>query len=95
MTETDRVCARYEKHAPRYDRAMGFFERLLFKDARHWVCSKAHGRTLELAVGTGLNLPHYPADVELTGIELSRRCWSGRSDARARSGATPTCGSAT
>ena len=70
-SETDRVRERYEKDAPRYDRTMGFFERLLFKDARRWVCSKAEGRTLELAVGTGLNLPHYPPGVELTGIELS------------------------
>ena len=50
---------------------MGFFERLLFADARRWVCSQAEGRTLELAVGTGLNLPHYPARTDLTGIELS------------------------
>lgn len=70
-SETDRVRERYEKDAPRYDRTMGFFERLLFKDARRWVCSKAEGKTLELAVGTGLNLPHYPADVDLVGVELS------------------------
>jgi SAM-dependent methyltransferase len=29
------------------------------------------GRTLEVAVGTGLNLLFYPADVELTGIDFS------------------------
>lgn len=69
--ETERVRERYEKDAPRYDRTMGFFERLLFRDARSWVCSKAAGRTLELAVGTGLNLPHYPAEIELVGIDLS------------------------
>ena len=70
-TETDRVRERYEKDAPRYDRTMGFFERLLFEDARSWVCSKAQGNTLELAVGTGLNLAHYRPGVQLTGIELS------------------------
>ena len=26
---------------------------------------------LEIAIGTGLNLPFYPADVEITGIEIS------------------------
>jgi ubiquinone/menaquinone biosynthesis C-methylase UbiE len=69
--ETSRIRDLYEKEAPRYDRSMAFFERLLFKDARRWVCSKAEGHVLEIAIGTGLNLPHYPAGVRLTGIELS------------------------
>jgi ubiquinone/menaquinone biosynthesis C-methylase UbiE len=30
------------------------------------------GDVLEVAVGTGLNLEHYPPDVRLTGIELSQ-----------------------
>ncbi|MEA2682860.1 MAG: hypothetical protein QOK05_1188 [Chloroflexota bacterium] len=29
------------------------------------------GRVLEVGVGTGATLPHYPAGVELTGIDLS------------------------
>jgi ubiquinone/menaquinone biosynthesis C-methylase UbiE len=70
-TETDRIRQLYDKEAPRYDRSMNFFERLLFKDARSWVCSKAEGEVLEIAVGTGLNLPHYPDGVRLSGIELS------------------------
>src|SRR4051812_10653321 len=71
MSETDRVREIFDRDAPRHDRTMGFFERLLFRDARSWVCSQAEGRTLELAVGTGLNLPYYPSGVKLTGIELS------------------------
>jgi ubiquinone/menaquinone biosynthesis C-methylase UbiE len=71
VAETERVRALYEKEAPRYDRGMAVFDRLLFRDARSWVCSQAEGDVLELAIGTGLNLPHYPADVRLTGIELS------------------------
>ena len=69
--ETERIRELYEKEAPRYDRSMKFFDRVLFKDARSWVCSKAEGQTLEIAVGTAMNLPHYPSDVQLTGIELS------------------------
>jgi ubiquinone/menaquinone biosynthesis C-methylase UbiE len=69
--ETDRIRALYEKEAPRYDRTMKFFDRVLFKDARSWVCSKAEGETLEVAVGTGMNLPHYRPGTQLTGIELS------------------------
>jgi ubiquinone/menaquinone biosynthesis C-methylase UbiE len=70
-SETERVRSRYDKDAPRYDREMGFFERILFRDARDWVCSQADRETLELAIGTGLNLPHYRPAVRLTAIELS------------------------
>ena len=71
MTETERVRAIYERDAPRYDRTIGFFERVLFRDAREWVCSQASGDVLEIAIGTGLNLAHYPGEVRVTGIELS------------------------
>src|SRR5207248_2002019 len=47
------------------------FERFLFGDGRKWVCSQAQGDVLEIAVGTGRNLRHYPDEVGLTGIELS------------------------
>jgi ubiquinone/menaquinone biosynthesis C-methylase UbiE len=63
--------AAWDKQAPAYDRQMRFFDRKLFKDSRDWICSQATGDVLEVAIGTGLNLEHYPADVRLTGIELS------------------------
>jgi hypothetical protein len=31
----------WEREAPTYDRRMGFFERVLFRDGREWVCSRA------------------------------------------------------
>jgi ubiquinone/menaquinone biosynthesis C-methylase UbiE len=62
----------YAKEAPRYDRASEFAERrLLGTEHREWVCSRAAGQTLEVAIGTGLNLAHYPQGVDLTGIDLS------------------------
>jgi ubiquinone/menaquinone biosynthesis C-methylase UbiE len=61
----------WDKQAPSYDRQMGRFDRYLFADSRDWICSKATGTTLEVAVGTGLNLTHYPHDVVLTGLEWS------------------------
>jgi ubiquinone/menaquinone biosynthesis C-methylase UbiE len=69
--EKDRIRAIYEKDAPKYDRSMGFYERFLLGDARQWACARAEGDVLELAVGTGLNLPLYRSDVRVTGIEFS------------------------
>ena len=61
----------WDSHAGSYDRQMGFFDRHLFAGSRDWVCSRAAGQVLEVAIGTGLNLPHYPQGVHLTGVEWS------------------------
>lgn len=47
------------------------FDRLLFSGGRDWVCERASGMTLEVAIGTGRNLGRYPAGVRLTGIDAS------------------------
>ena len=70
-SQTDRVRALYDDIAPRYDRALGLVERVLFGDGRAWVCSQASGDVLEVAVGTGRNLAFYPAGGRLTGIDIS------------------------
>jgi ubiquinone/menaquinone biosynthesis C-methylase UbiE len=69
--ETERLKRIYEKQAPRYDRSIAFWEKVLFGDGRRWVCSRAQGEVLEVAIGTGRNLAFYPAGVRLTGIDLS------------------------
>jgi ubiquinone/menaquinone biosynthesis C-methylase UbiE len=61
----------WDKHAPNYDKQMAFWERRLFGDGRQWVCAQATGDVLEVAIGTGRNLPYYPQGVRLTGIEFS------------------------
>jgi ubiquinone/menaquinone biosynthesis C-methylase UbiE len=69
--ETERLKRLWEKQAPRYDRSIALWERILFGDGRQWVCSRAQGEVLEAAIGTGRNLAFYPAGVRLTGIDLS------------------------
>ena len=69
--DTDAVRRYYDDSAPRYDRQIGFFERILFGGGREWVCAQAGGDVLEIAAGTGRNLGHYPPGVRLTAIELS------------------------
>jgi ubiquinone/menaquinone biosynthesis C-methylase UbiE len=69
--DTERQRRVWDKRAQRYDRSMGLMEKLLFGDGRAWVCSLASGDVLEIAIGTGRNLPFYSQDVRLTGIDLS------------------------
>lgn len=69
--ETARVRRLWERVAPRYDPGMESVERLLLAGGRQWVCGQAEGDVLEVAVGTGRNLPFYPAGVRLTAIDLS------------------------
>ena len=85
----------WAKRARQYDKSIGFFERRLFgPEHREWACSQAHGDTLEVAVGTGLNLPHYSHDARLTAIDLSpemlaiarRRAAESRVDVELREG---------
>jgi ubiquinone/menaquinone biosynthesis C-methylase UbiE len=71
VVETERVRRIQDQTAPRFDKQMAFWERVLFADGRAWACSQACGDVLEIAIGTGRNLPYYPATVRLTGIELS------------------------
>jgi len=71
-SDRDRRLMRYwDRQAGAYDRRMAFAERRFFADTRRWLCGQAAGDTLEVAIGTGLNLPHYPGDVRLTGVEWS------------------------
>jgi len=61
----------WDKAAPSYDRQIALFERIWFPGGREWLTSRATGRVLEVAVGTGRNLEHYADDVTITGLELS------------------------
>ena len=61
----------WDRVAPGYDRQIAFFEKTWFAGGREWLGERARGRVLEVAIGTGRNLPSYPAGVTVTGIELS------------------------
>lgn len=70
-TPTARQRRVWDEAAPRYDRQIRLLERTWFAGGRDWLGARARGRVLEVAVGTGLTLPHYADDVTLTGVDLS------------------------
>jgi len=61
----------WDKAAPSYDKQIAFFEKTWFGGGREWLGDRAHGRILEIAIGTGRSLPHYPPTATISGIELS------------------------
>jgi ubiquinone/menaquinone biosynthesis C-methylase UbiE len=62
----------YDREAESYDRSLGWTESLLLGAMRQQFGELLHGRTLEVAIGTGLNLPYYSSKVtEAIGIDLS------------------------
>lgn len=69
--QTQRQRTVWQKAAARYDRAMVPLERGLLAGSREWIAERAHDRILEVAIGTGRSLEFYPADVDLTGVDLS------------------------
>lgn len=70
-TPTARQRRVWNTMASRYDGQMALLEKVQFGGGREWLGARARGRVLEVAVGTGRSLPHYPADVRLTGVDLS------------------------
>ncbi|MGH3735474.1 MAG: class I SAM-dependent methyltransferase [Micromonosporaceae bacterium] len=69
--QTAKALRVWDKTAPSYDKQIAFAERIWFGGGRQWLGSRARDRVLEVGIGTGRSLPFYPADVTLTGIDLS------------------------
>ena len=68
---SERARRLWDRRAGGYDQQIRVSERLLFPGGRAWACSQASGRVLEVAIGTGLNLPYYPPGITLAGVDLS------------------------
>lgn len=61
----------YRFWAPIYDQTFGLMARSGRMQAVRHINEGDGGRILEVGVGTGLSLPHYRSDLEVTGIDLS------------------------
>ena len=71
VTEQDSVTRRYDRIAWRYDICDAPMEWMGTRKRRRRLLSGAEGRTLEVGIGTGKNLAHYPVDTDLIGIDVS------------------------
>ena len=63
--------ATYRRIAPFYDFLDGPFERGRYAPIRGGLFAGLQGRILDAGVGTGRNIPHYPAGSDVIGIDLS------------------------
>ena len=71
--EQAKVTQRYNRIAWFYDIYDAPMEWMGTARRRRRLIPRATGRVLEAGVGTGKNLPHYQAGVDLTGIDVSER----------------------
>jgi ubiquinone/menaquinone biosynthesis C-methylase UbiE len=73
MAETERIRQIYEERAATYDQSLGVVERLALGPLRREFGALLSGETLEVAIGSGLNLPFYTSAVtHATGVDLSQ-----------------------
>ncbi len=64
--------SRYNRIAPVYDLMEAIVERFAFRRWRERLWSQVDGnRILEVGVGTGKNISHYPRGVQVTAVDLS------------------------
>lgn len=68
MNETRK---KYERLARWYNLMNGLPELLGIKNLRRRLFRQASGQVLEIAVGTGRNLRHYPKACRITGVDFS------------------------
>lgn len=67
LNQTERIRRIYNRTAKFYD----LMDRMIKLESRKKVLQMAKGQVLEVGVGTGQNLPHYPPGCEVTGIDFS------------------------
>lgn len=62
----------FDRMSGEYDRGISLLERFILGEIRGWATGQATGEVLEIAVGTGLNLPLYGDQVtRIVGVDLS------------------------
>ena len=82
-----RVRRIYDDDPEAYDRAMSSgLGAWMMRGRRRKVGEMMTGRALDVGFGTGLSLPHYPAGVEVVGVDASPGMLAVARDAASRAG---------
>jgi ubiquinone/menaquinone biosynthesis C-methylase UbiE len=69
--ERPRVARIYQRLGVGYDKLSALLDRAAINRMRAELVARATGDVLEVAVGTGANLKHYPAGVRLIGLDFA------------------------
>ena len=69
-TGKDPAQSRYDRNAWFFDFQDSIFGKMM-DDGKKEIIATAKGKVLEVGVGTGASLAHYPEGVELVGIDIS------------------------
>jgi ubiquinone/menaquinone biosynthesis C-methylase UbiE len=72
--KANKLQSAYDELADQYEKKTWFDQHILgVARQRKQLMSRAHGKILDVACGTGLNFPMFPAAGEITAIDLSPR----------------------
>jgi ubiquinone/menaquinone biosynthesis C-methylase UbiE len=66
------IAEKYDRFARWYDWVEGIPELLGVNTLRYRMLQRASGTVLEVAIGTGKNLPYYPRDCRIIGADASK-----------------------
>jgi ubiquinone/menaquinone biosynthesis C-methylase UbiE len=69
MAPTER---KYDRFSRVYDLIEKPIEKVTFSHLREKFRSLLEGKVLEVGIGTGKNIPYYPEDIEVSGIDFSK-----------------------
>jgi ubiquinone/menaquinone biosynthesis C-methylase UbiE len=71
MMSREELREKYDRMARWYDWAVGLPEIIGVRKLRRALFGRARGKVLEVAAGTGKNLPFYPGGCDITAVDMS------------------------
>ncbi len=73
LSDGQDVARVYQRLGTRYDRVSAVVDRMAINRMRAELVARSTGDVLEVAVGTGANLRHYPAGARVIGLDFAAK----------------------